>query len=93
MCFAPLPPIKTERSAVHLTQLRQPRGTTNFIRQREKKKSFFDVSHVQLTKMAEVSGLRSRNHFEPDCKSRVIDEGKSLLVLLNTVTTVRQLRV
>ncbi|XP_032396858.1 atlastin-2 isoform X2 [Etheostoma spectabile] len=25
--------------------------------------------------MAEVSGLRSRNHFEPNCKSRVVDEG------------------
>ncbi|XP_033956523.1 atlastin-2-like [Pseudochaenichthys georgianus] len=27
--------------------------------------------------MAEVSGLRSRNHFEPNCKSRVVDEGLS----------------
>ncbi|KAM9344610.1 atlastin-2 isoform 2-T2 [Symphorus nematophorus] len=27
--------------------------------------------------MAEVSGLRSRNHFEPNCKSRVVDEGRS----------------
>ncbi|KAK2824484.1 hypothetical protein Q5P01_021659 [Channa striata] len=27
--------------------------------------------------MAEVSGLRSRNHFEPNCKSRVTDEGLS----------------
>ncbi|XP_028278519.1 atlastin-2-like [Parambassis ranga] len=27
--------------------------------------------------MAEVSGLRSRNHFEPNCKSRVVDEGFS----------------
>ncbi|KAM4591403.1 atlastin-2 isoform 1-T1 [Odontesthes bonariensis] len=27
--------------------------------------------------MAEVSGLRSRNHFEPNCKSRVVDEGSS----------------
>ncbi|XP_054456186.1 atlastin-2 [Anoplopoma fimbria] len=27
--------------------------------------------------MAEVSGLRSRNHFEPSCKSRVTDEGLS----------------
>ncbi|XP_075931969.1 atlastin-2-like isoform X2 [Anarhichas minor] len=27
--------------------------------------------------MAEVSGLRSRNHFEPNCKSRGIDEGLS----------------
>ncbi|TNN74243.1 Atlastin-2 [Liparis tanakae] len=27
--------------------------------------------------MAEVSGLRSRNHFEPNCKSRVTDEGSS----------------
>ncbi|TDH01449.1 hypothetical protein EPR50_G00180350 [Perca flavescens] len=27
--------------------------------------------------MAEVSGLRSRNHFEPSCKSRVVDEGLS----------------
>uniref|UniRef100_UPI003AABA814 atlastin-2-like isoform X1 n=1 Tax=Centroberyx gerrardi TaxID=166262 RepID=UPI003AABA814 len=27
--------------------------------------------------MAEVSGLRNRNHFEPNCKSRVADEGLS----------------
>uniref|UniRef100_A0A671YR01 Atlastin GTPase 2 n=1 Tax=Sparus aurata TaxID=8175 RepID=A0A671YR01_SPAAU len=27
--------------------------------------------------MAEVSGLRSRNHFEPNCKSRAVDEGVS----------------
>ncbi|XP_044228700.1 atlastin-2 isoform X2 [Thunnus albacares] len=27
--------------------------------------------------MAEVSGLRSRNHFEPKCKNRVVDEGLS----------------
>ncbi|XP_023134289.2 atlastin-2-like isoform X5 [Amphiprion ocellaris] len=27
--------------------------------------------------MAEVSGLRSRNHFEPNCKNRVSDEGLS----------------
>ncbi|XP_041645379.1 atlastin-2 isoform X2 [Cheilinus undulatus] len=27
--------------------------------------------------MAEVSGLRSRNHIEPNCKSRVVDEGLS----------------
>ncbi|XP_029305099.1 LOW QUALITY PROTEIN: atlastin-2-like [Cottoperca gobio] len=27
--------------------------------------------------MAEVSGLLSRNHFEPNCKSRVVDEGLS----------------
>ncbi|XP_073338668.1 atlastin-2-like isoform X1 [Pagrus major] len=27
--------------------------------------------------MAEVSGLRSRNHFEPNCKSRVVDDGLS----------------
>uniref|UniRef100_A0A3B5AG05 Atlastin-2-like n=1 Tax=Stegastes partitus TaxID=144197 RepID=A0A3B5AG05_9TELE len=27
--------------------------------------------------MAEVSGLRSRNHFEPNCKNRVGDEGLS----------------
>ncbi|KAM7408463.1 hypothetical protein PAMA_002269 [Pampus argenteus] len=27
--------------------------------------------------MAEVSGLRSRNHFEPNCKNRVVDEGLS----------------
>ncbi|XP_044071005.1 atlastin-2 isoform X2 [Siniperca chuatsi] len=27
--------------------------------------------------MAEVSGLRSRNHFEPNRKSRVVDEGSS----------------
>lgn len=41
--------------------------------------------------MAEVSGLRSRNHFEPNCKSRVVDEGKPLLILSNNVTTVSQL--
>ncbi|KAM9847904.1 atlastin-2-like [Aulostomus maculatus] len=27
--------------------------------------------------MAEVSGLRSRNHFEPNCKTRVADHGSS----------------
>ncbi|TMS04869.1 Atlastin-2 [Larimichthys crocea] len=27
--------------------------------------------------MAEVSGLRSRNHFEPNCKSRAVSEGLS----------------
>ncbi|XP_010769615.1 atlastin-2-like, partial [Notothenia coriiceps] len=27
--------------------------------------------------MAEMRGLRSRNHFEPNCKSRVVDEGLS----------------
>ncbi|XP_047459892.1 atlastin-2-like isoform X2 [Mugil cephalus] len=27
--------------------------------------------------MAEVSGLRSRNHFEPNCKNRVVGEGLS----------------
>lgn len=42
--------------------------------------------------MAEVSGLRSRNHFEPNCKSRVVDEGKPLLILSNNVTTVSQLQ-
>ena len=33
--------------------------------------------------MAEVSGLRSRNHFEPNCKSRAVDEGKPLFSLSN----------
>lgn len=36
---------------------------------------------LQSSKMAEVSGLRSRNHFKPSHKKRVVDEGKSLLVL------------
>lgn len=44
-------------------------------------KSFFDVSSArfQYSKMAEVSGLRGRNHFEPNCKSRVVDDGKQLV--------------
>lgn len=48
-----------------------------------------DVSHAgsQLSKMAEVSGLRSRNHFEPNCKSRVGDEGKPLAILSDTLAT------
>ncbi|KAI3362761.1 hypothetical protein L3Q82_001814 [Scortum barcoo] len=60
-----------------LHMLLQPPGGLNFSGEEEKKISF-DVSHVrtQSSKMAEVSGLRSRNHFEPNCESRVVDEAK-----------------
>ncbi len=36
--------------------------------------------------------MRSRNHFEPNCKSRVVDEGKTLLILSSRFTTVRRNR-
>lgn len=58
-------------------------GSLNFSKEREReKKSSCDVSNtlIQFSKMAEVSGLRSRNHFESNCKSRVVDEGKLLLL-------------
>lgn len=81
--------------AVNLIQLRQPGGGMNFSRQREgEKKRFFDVSHVrvQLSKMAEVSGLRSRYHFESNCKSQAVDEGKPPPICSQQRSTVRRPR-
>lgn len=64
--------------AVRAAQLQLPRGTVSRSAQGERKKRSFDVTNggVQTSKMAEVSGLRSRNHFEPNCQSRAADEGK-----------------
>lgn len=42
--------------------------------------------------MAEVSGFRSRNHFEPNCKSRAVDEGKPLFISSNRCVRVSRLR-
>lgn len=40
--------------------------------------------------MAEVSGLRSRNHIEPNCKTRALDEGKLFLIVCRGFMKVTQ---
>lgn len=60
------------------------------LQQAEEQESASDVIAFSCSKMAEVSGLRSRNHFASNCKSRDDDEGKDLFVSSNGASTLRR---